>query len=110
MTLDEVVDHAVFSDGFLYCADELTYRARAGKVVRFAGHGPCLSNFAHLTSYEQFLAAFGEPGRVHTDETYGELVGYDTYYPGAQKYVRWDAWDHRVSLISLGALEESMES
>ena len=105
LTLDEVVHHAVRSDGFLYCADKLTYKVRAGTVVGFSIHGPQLSHFARLTSYEELLAAFGRPDRAHQDEAYGDLMGYDNYYWGAQKLVRWDAWDHRVSLINLGAFE-----
>ncbi|WP_344438500.1 hypothetical protein [Kitasatospora nipponensis] len=105
LTLDEVVDHASRSDGFLYCADKLTYKVRVGKVVGFAICGPHLSHFAHLTSYEEFLAAFGKPDRAREEVTYGELMGYDNYYWSAQKFVRWDAWDHRVSLINLGAFE-----
>lgn len=105
LTLDEVVDHAARSDGFLYCADKLTYKVRAGRVVGFAIYGPQLSHFAHLTSYEELLDAFGSPDRVREDEAYGDLMGYDNYYWGAQKHVRWDAWDHRVSLINLGSFE-----
>ncbi|MER6022252.1 hypothetical protein, partial [Streptomyces anulatus] len=62
-------------------------------------------HFAQLASYEEFLAAFGTPDRAREDETYGDLMGYDTYYWGARKHVRWDAWDDRVSLINLGAFE-----
>ncbi|GGS39902.1 hypothetical protein Snoj_00320 [Streptomyces nojiriensis] len=105
LTLDEVVDHAAQSDGFLYCADKLTYKIRAGAVVGFAIYGPQLSHFAHLTSYEDLLAVFGTPDRAHEDEAYGDLMGYDNYYWGAQKRVRWDAWDDRISLINLGAVE-----
>ncbi|WP_406513641.1 hypothetical protein OG851_37760 [Streptomyces sp. NBC_00161] len=105
LSLDEVVDHAARSDGFLYCADELTYKVRAGTVVGFAIYGPHLSHFAHLTSYEELLAAFGRPDRAHEDEAYGDLMGYVNYYWEAQKSVRWDAWDHRVSLINLGDFE-----
>ncbi|GGZ17771.1 hypothetical protein GCM10010387_07570 [Streptomyces inusitatus] len=105
LTLDEVVNHAAQSDGFLYCTDKLTYKVRAGTVVGFAIYGPHLSHFAHLTSYEELLVAFGRPDRTHEDEAYGDLMGYDNYYWGARKHVRWDAWDHRISLISLGAFE-----
>ncbi|MFJ5270892.1 hypothetical protein [Streptomyces sp. NPDC088358] len=104
-TLDEVVNHAAQSDGYLYCADKLSYKVRAGTVVGFALYGPHLSHFAHLTSYEGLLAAFGTPDRAREDEAYGDLMGYDAYYWGAQKHVRWDAWDHRISLINLGAFE-----
>ncbi|MEV8326650.1 hypothetical protein [Kitasatospora sp. NPDC056731] len=105
LTLDEVVNHAARSDGFLYCADKLTYKVRAGAIVGFTIYGPHLSHFAHLTSYEELLAAFGNPDQAHEDEAYGDLMGYDNYYWGAQKHVRWDAWDQRVSLINLGAFE-----
>ncbi|MCX4580416.1 hypothetical protein OHB41_46145 [Streptomyces sp. NBC_01571] len=105
LTLDEVVNHAAQSDGFLYCADKLSYKVRAGTVVGFAIYGPHLSHFAHLTSYEELLGAFGTPDRAREDEVYGDLMGYDAYYWGAQKHVSWDAWDHRISLINLGAFE-----
>ncbi|MEU2509224.1 hypothetical protein ABZ621_31555 [Streptomyces sp. NPDC007863] len=105
LTLDEVIDHTVRSDGFLYCADKLTYKVRAGTVVGFAIYGSHLSHFAHLTSYEELLDAFGRPDRASEDEAYGDLMGYDNYYWGARKHVRWDAWDGRVSLINLGAFE-----
>ncbi|UQX04682.1 hypothetical protein [Streptomyces sp. RerS4] len=105
LTLAEVVDHAAQSDGFLYCADKLTYKIRAGAVVGFAIYGPHLSHFAHLTSYEDLLAVFGTPDRAHEDEAYGDLMGHDNYYWGAQKHVRWDARDNRISLIDLGAFE-----
>ncbi|MEU6234767.1 hypothetical protein [Kitasatospora sp. NPDC047058] len=105
LTLDEVVNHAARSDGFLYCADKLTYKVQAGTVVGFAIYGPHLSHFAHLTSYEELLAAFGSPDQAREDEAYGDLMGYDNYYWGSQKHVRWDAWGHRVSLINLGAFE-----
>ncbi|MEY2248354.1 hypothetical protein AB8A21_36435 [Streptomyces sp. BF23-18] len=105
LSLDEVVNHAVRSDGFLYCANKVTYKVRAGTVVGFTIYGPHLSHFAHLTSYEDVLAAFGRPDQAHEDVAYGDLMGYDTYYWGAQKLVRWDAWDHRVSLINLGAFQ-----
>ncbi|MFE4516973.1 hypothetical protein ACFRMQ_22575 [Kitasatospora sp. NPDC056783] len=103
LTLDEVVDHAVRSDGGLYCADKLSYKIRAGAVVGFAIYGPHLSHFAHLASYEDFLAAFGSPDRVDEIEAYGDLMGYDTYYWGARKHVKWDDWEHRVSLINFGS-------
>ncbi|MFB7784035.1 hypothetical protein ACFC1D_15175 [Streptomyces vinaceus] len=48
---------------------------------------------------------FGTPDRALEDEAYGDLMGYDNYYRGAQKHVRWDAWDDRISLINLGAFE-----
>ncbi|WP_316519990.1 hypothetical protein [Kitasatospora brasiliensis] len=105
LTLDEVVDHTARSDGFLYCADKLTYKVRAGAVVGFAIYGPHLSHFAHLTSYEEFLAAFGSPSRVDENVSYGDLMSYDNYYWGARKLVKWDAWDHRVSLINFGVFE-----
>ncbi|WP_228182665.1 hypothetical protein [Streptomyces anulatus] len=105
LTPDEVFDDAARSDGFLYRADKVSYKVRAGAVVGFAVYGPHLSHFAQLASYEEFLAAFGTPDRAREDETYGDLMGYDTYYWGARKHVRWDAWDDRVSLINLGAFE-----
>ncbi|MFE3403551.1 hypothetical protein [Streptomyces anulatus] len=105
LTPDEVFDDAARSDGFLYRADKVSYKVRAGAVVGFAMYGPHLSHFAQLASYEEFLAAFGTPDRAREDETYGDLMGYDTYYWGARKHVRWDAWDDRVSLINLGAFE-----
>ncbi|MEW1903764.1 MULTISPECIES: hypothetical protein [unclassified Streptomyces] len=107
LTLDEVVDHAVRSDGFLYCADELTYKVRGGTVVGFALHGPHLSHFAHLTSYEELLTAFGRPDRVRENKTHGELMSYGVHYWGSRKQVWWDAWDHRVSLINMGEFEGS---
>ncbi|MFJ9870260.1 hypothetical protein [Streptomyces sp. NPDC101165] len=107
LTLDEVIDHIAQSGGFLYCADKLTYKVRAGTVVGFAIYGRHLSHFAHLTSYEDFLATFGRPDRAHADEAYGDLMGYNNYYWGAQKQVRWDAWDSRVSLINLGDFERN---
>ncbi len=107
LTLDEVVDHAARSDGFLYCTDKLTYKVRAGTVVGFAIYGPHLGHFAHLTSYDEFLAAFGRPDRTREDKAYGDLMGYDNYYWAAHKYVRWDALDHRVSLINLGDFEHN---
>ncbi|MFI8401808.1 hypothetical protein ACIGG5_16425 [Streptomyces sp. NPDC085463] len=105
LTLDEVVDHTVRSDGFLYCADKLTYKVRGGTVVGFALYCPHLSHFAHLTSYEELLAAFGRPDRVRENETYGELTNRGLYYWGSRKHVQWDAWDHRVSLINMGEFE-----
>ncbi|MFJ2399022.1 hypothetical protein ACIOTI_40690 [Streptomyces sp. NPDC087843] len=83
----------------------LSYKVRAGTVVGFAIYGPHLSHFAHLTSYEELLAAFGAPDRAREDEAYGDLMGYGAYYWGAQKHVRWDAWAHRTSLINLGAFD-----
>ncbi|GAA1937780.1 hypothetical protein [Kitasatospora viridis] len=105
LTLDEVVDHAALSDGFLYCTDKLTYKVQGGTVVGFAVYGPHLSHFAHLASYQEFLTAFGTPDRVHENEAYGDLMAYDAYYWGAKKHVKWDAWDNRVSLINFGGFE-----
>ncbi|MFH7594509.1 hypothetical protein WDV06_05305 [Streptomyces racemochromogenes] len=102
LTLDEVIDHTVRSDGFLYCAGELTYKVRAGLVVGFAIYGPRLSHFAHVTSYEELLAAFGTPDLVREESAYGDLMGYDLYYWGARKHVKWDASGNRVSLINVG--------
>jgi hypothetical protein len=107
LTLDEVIDHTARSDGFLYCADKLTYKVRTGVVVGFALYGPHLSHFAHLTSYDDVLAAFGKPDRAERNEAYGDLMGYVNYYSGARKCVKWDAWDHRVSLINLGDFEDN---
>ncbi|MEU1728482.1 hypothetical protein [Nonomuraea sp. NPDC005692] len=59
-----------------------------------------MSHFYHLTSYEGFLATFGRPDRARKDEAYGDLMRFDNYYWGAHKYVRWDAWEHRMSLIN----------
>ncbi|MFC6981939.1 hypothetical protein [Streptomyces cirratus] len=64
LTPDEVIDRTVRSDGFLYCADEVTYKVSAGLVVGFAIYGRHLSHFAHLSSYEELLAAFGTPDLV----------------------------------------------
>ena len=75
VTLDEVVSHAAESDGFLYCADKLTDKVRAGTIVGFPVYGPHLSHFTRLTSCEEFLAAFGRPDHVHEDEAYGDLMG-----------------------------------
>ncbi|MGA5199060.1 hypothetical protein [Streptomyces exfoliatus] len=105
LTLDEVIDNVVRSDGFLYGADEINYKVCAGAVVGFAIRGPHLSHFAHLTSYEEFLSVFGQPDRIHENEEYGDLLSYETYYWGARKHVTWDAWEDRVSLINLGDLE-----
>ncbi|MFF9914909.1 hypothetical protein [Streptomyces sp. NPDC013457] len=105
LTLDEVLGHTAESDGFLYCSDKLTYKVRASTVVGFAIYGSHLTHYAHLTSYEELLDAFGRPDRAHEGEAYGDLMGYDNYYWGAQKRVRWDAWDDRVSLINLGPFE-----
>lgn len=104
LTFDEVLDHTVRADGFLHRADKVSYKIHAGTVVGFALYGEDhhLSHFAALTSYETFLAAFGTPDRVREDEAYGDLMGYDLYYWGARKHVRWDAWDNRVCLINLG--------
>ncbi|MFD7554498.1 hypothetical protein ACFV9E_08145 [Streptomyces sp. NPDC059835] len=58
-----------------------------------------------LKSYEEFLAVFGRPDRMRENETYGDLMSYETYYWGAQKHVRWDVWEDRVSFINLGDFE-----
>lgn len=105
LTLGEVLDRAAASDGFLYCADGLTYKVRAGTVAGFALHGPQLAHFAHLTSYEEFLAAFGTPDRVREDDAYGDQLTRTAYYWRARKCVVWDAGEHRISLINLGDFE-----
>ncbi|MEU3406033.1 hypothetical protein ABZ766_19140 [Streptomyces sp. NPDC006670] len=102
LTLDQVIDHTVRSDGFLYCADELTYKVSGGLVVGFAIYGPHLSHFAHLTSYEDLLGAFGTPDLVREEGAYGDVMGYGLYYWGARKHVNWDATGNRVSLINVG--------
>ncbi|MFF4368324.1 hypothetical protein [Streptomyces sp. NPDC001594] len=61
LTLDQVIDHTVRSDGFLYCAEELTYKVSGGLVVGFAIYGPHLSHFAHLTSYESCWMCSARP-------------------------------------------------
>ncbi|THA50125.1 hypothetical protein [Streptomyces sp. A1136] len=106
LTPDEVIDHTVRSDGFLYCADELTYKVTAGLVVGFAIYGPHLSHFAHLTSYEKLLSAFGTPDRVREEGgAYGDFTGYGLYYWGARKHVKWDASGNRAILINVGDFE-----
>ncbi|MGW6704652.1 hypothetical protein ACWGDE_07145 [Streptomyces sp. NPDC054956] len=105
LTLDEVIDDVVGSDGFLYGSDEINYKVRAGSVVGFAITGPHLSHFAHLTSYEEFLTVFGQPDRTHENEAYGDLMSYEAYYWGARKHVTWDTWEKRVSFINLGDFE-----
>ncbi|MER5863483.1 hypothetical protein [Kitasatospora sp. NPDC002040] len=105
LTLDEVIEDVLRSDGFLYGADKINYKVRAGAVVGFAISGPHLSHFAHLTSYEEFLAVFGPPDRIHENEACGELMSFETYYWGARKRVTWDAWEDRVSFINLGDFE-----
>ncbi|MCC8482477.1 MULTISPECIES: hypothetical protein [Streptomyces] len=105
LTLDEIIDDVVRSDGFLYGVDKINYKVRAGAVVGFAISGPHLSHFAHLTSYEEFLAAFGRPDRVHENEAYGDLMSYEAYYWGSRKHVTWDAWEDRVSFVNLGDFE-----
>lgn len=105
LTLDEVIDHTVGSDGFLYCAEELTYKVRAGLVVGFAVYGAPLARFSHLTSYEELLAAFGTPDRVREEGSYGDFEGYGLYYWGARKHVKWDASHRRVTLINVGDFE-----
>ncbi|MFJ4339516.1 hypothetical protein [Streptomyces sp. NPDC088915] len=42
----------------------------------FALHGRRPSHFAHLTSYEEFLAAFGTPDRVHEDERIDRAIAH----------------------------------
>lgn len=93
LTLDEVIEDVVRSDGFLYGADNLNCKVCAGTVVGFAISGPYLSHFAHLTSYEEFLTVFGQPDRIHENEAYGDLMSYETYYWGARKHVTRDAWE-----------------
>ncbi|MFG2841521.1 hypothetical protein ACGFYE_41860 [Streptomyces zaomyceticus] len=105
LTLDEVIDDVVRSDGFLYGTDEINYKVSAGAVVGFAISGPHLSHFTHLTSYEEFLTVFGQPDRIHENEVYGDLLSYETYYWGARKHVTWDAGEDRVSFINLGDFE-----
>ncbi|OCC11323.1 hypothetical protein [Streptomyces sp. PTY087I2] len=105
LTLDEVIDDVVRSDGFLYGTDKINYKTCAGAVVGFAISGPHLSHFAHLTSYEEFLSAFGWPDRVHENEAYGDLMSYEAYYWGARKHVTWDVWEGRVSFVNLGDFE-----
>ncbi|MFF7995351.1 hypothetical protein ACFZDG_36990 [Kitasatospora xanthocidica] len=107
LTLAEVVDDAVRSKGFLYTADELTYRIRAGRVVGFAIYGPRLAHFAGLSSYQEFRSAFGTPDRVETDEApgSGEHTAYWHHYSDPRKCARWDAGSHRVSLVNLGGFD-----
>ncbi|XCM33159.1 hypothetical protein ABXI76_31030 [Streptomyces parvus] len=83
LTLEEIIDDVVRSDGFLYGVDKINYKVRAGAVVGFAISGPHLSHFAHLTSYEEFLAAFGlarsrarERGVRRPHELRGLLLGF----------------------------------
>ncbi|WP_411083474.1 hypothetical protein [Streptomyces sp. cmx-18-6] len=105
LTLDEVIEDVVRSDGFLYGVDKINYKVCAGAVVGFAISGVHLSHFAHLTSYEEFLTTFGRPDRIRENEAYGDLMSYETYYWGARKHVTWDAWDDRVSFVNLGDFE-----
>ncbi|MER6023738.1 hypothetical protein, partial [Streptomyces anulatus] len=46
LTPDEVFDDAARSDGFLYRADKVSYKVRAGAVVGVGGCGPPLSHNA----------------------------------------------------------------
>lgn len=61
-----------------------------------------LDHFKFIRSYKQCLQHFGQPDRVRTDEAYGDLMGYDNYYYGSRKLVKWDSYRNRVSLINLG--------
>jgi hypothetical protein len=106
LTLDEVVDDAVSSDGLVYASGKRTYKIRSGAVVGFAIYGPDLSAFEILSSYEEFLTLFGTPDRVETDdEPGGPPMRYRNYYLASRKCVVWDAWDNRVSLVNLGAFD-----
>ncbi|MFD8637922.1 hypothetical protein [Streptomyces sp. NPDC059533] len=42
---------------------------------------------------------------MRENETYGDLMSYETYYWGVQKHVPWDVWEDRVSFINLGDFE-----
>lgn len=105
LPLRAVLDGAAQADGFVYCADQFSYKVQAGHVVGFAIFGPHLSHFAHLTTYEQMLAAFGKPDRMREAGAYGDLVTYSNYYWRTQKLVRWNALERRIDLINLGAFE-----
>ncbi|MFE3633119.1 hypothetical protein [Streptomyces cellostaticus] len=105
LTLDEVIEDVVRSDGFLYGTEKINYKVHAGAVVGFAISGPHLSHFGHLSSYEEFLTAFGRPDRTHENESHGDLMSYEAYYWGARKHVTWDVWENRVSFINLGDFE-----
>lgn len=106
LTLDEVVDHVISSDGLLYLAGKLTYKVRAGIVIGFALYGSHLDHFSGLSSYEQFLSLFGAPDQVTTiDEPGGGPMIYHNRYWDSRKLVAWDEWDRRVSLANLGEFE-----
>ncbi|MER7708920.1 hypothetical protein ABTX81_39340 [Kitasatospora sp. NPDC097605] len=104
LTLDEVVGHVVRSDGSLHCADGVGYSIRGGVVDSFGIGDSYLSHFARLTSYDAFLEAFGTPDRVTEDVAFGDLLNRYAYYQGGQKRILWDAFNDRVSWISLGSL------
>ncbi|WP_031073101.1 hypothetical protein [Streptomyces sp. NRRL WC-3742] len=106
MTLEDVVAATTEADGFLHCGDQLAYKVQTGRVVGFAISGSHLSHFAHLTTYDQMLAAFGQPDRIREAGAYGDLVTYGNYYRAARKQVRWNELERRVDLINLGAFEE----
>ncbi|MEV4479697.1 hypothetical protein [Micromonospora coxensis] len=105
LTLDEVVDSVVGTEGMLHVAGNISYKIAAGTVVGFALYGAergPLAYFSSLRSYVEFLTAFGTPDSVERNEVYGDLLGYRNYYRGSKKQAYWDSWDERLSSVNLG--------
>lgn len=102
LSLDEVIDSVINSDGMLHFRDKFSFKIASGKVVGFSLYGDQLRHFDYLKSYEDLLRAFQKPDRVRTNESHGELMGYDNFYYGARKCVSWSSFDDQVFMINLG--------
>jgi hypothetical protein len=105
LSLDEVIDSVINSNGMLHFKDKISFKIVDGRVRGFAIFGDQLRHFDYIKSYDDCLAAFGPPSRTQMNEAYGDLMGYDIYYFGSKKHVGWDSFDNRVSLINLGDYE-----
>jgi hypothetical protein len=102
LTLEEVLDSVVASDGVVHLAERISFLIAGARVDGFCFWGSHLRRFDYLKTYAQFLAAFGAGDRVVPEVVYGDVTTYDHYYFGSRKHVSWDAVGDRISSISIG--------
>ncbi|WP_147287883.1 hypothetical protein [Nocardia pseudobrasiliensis] len=107
----QVIDSVVQASGMVHFADYRSYLVKDGIIVGFAltgdrrGH---LAHFAHLNSYDEFLAVFGSPDQVEEHWDTGELMSYSNHYWASRKMASWDCWDERLSLVNLGDYDANL--
>lgn len=107
LTLSDVVDSALRSDGLLVLRENIGIVLRAGEVRAIEIYRPVLKHFCYIRSYVDLLGQFGLPEAVKTREADGNPTHRTLLYPGNSKQLVWRCRDNALNLVRLGDLDDA---